>query len=48
MQELFSWADLYMYQYPFGIRMCSILAKYWKLSEMTKIAYFAHFIEFES
>ena len=28
-----------LYQYLFGIRMCSILAKCWKSSEMAKIAF---------
>ena len=29
-----------IHQYRFGIRMCSILARCWKSSEMGKIAYF--------
>ena len=32
-----------LYQYLYGIRMCSILAKCWKSSEMAKIAYFCSF-----
>ena len=31
------------YQYLFDIQMCSILAKYWKVSEMAKTAYFCLF-----
>ena len=30
-------------QYPFGIRLCSIVAKCWKSSIMAKIAYFHSF-----
>ena len=30
---------IHVYQYRFGIRMCSILAKCWKTSKMTKITY---------
>ena len=32
-----------VYQYLFGLRMCFILAKCWKLSEMTNIANFGSF-----
>ena len=33
----------FIYQYPFGIRMCSMLAKCWTLSEVANIVYFCSF-----
>ena len=40
-----------IYQYLIGIRLCSVLAKCWKWSEMAKYSIFllisARFIEFE-